>query len=453
MAGGCRPDVPVGGGALGMVEAGHGEVQGIGAEPGEQRQVGPATRAEVARAAGRRGIFRRFARQPAERRARHRGPGGDDAACGAPADRAVAVSDIVQRRGDGVAQIAAMATAGMGLGHGESSSRECQHKPDLPCAAATSQDERIPLSGGARDRSALLPLAAVRLIVGGYALRRWDFPGEAFWPAAERLNYFILFPALLFSNLATAPLDDPGLARQALAVLLGLGVAWLALLLCKRWRGWDAGRFGAIAQGVLRFNTYLGLAAVGSLYGKPGLTLAALMLALMVPTVNVMSVWALTAERGISLRALLLPILKNPLILACLAGALVNLAGVGLPGGSDRLLNLLAVASLPLGLLCVGAALKPQELGGEVAALGWNCAARLLAMPLLAFAIARGLGLPSMESAVLVLFFALPTAPTAYVLTRQLGGDGHLMAGIITLQTLLSGATLVGVLLVLQGSP
>ncbi|HEJ3811929.1 TPA: AEC family transporter [Pseudomonas aeruginosa] len=297
----------------------------------------------------------------------------------------------------------------------------------------------------------LWPLFA--LIVGGYALRRWDFPGEAFWPAAERLNYFILFPAQLFSNLATAPLDDPGLARQALAVLLGLGVAWLALLLCKRWRGWDAGRFGAIAQGVLRFNTYLGLAAVGSLYGKPGLTLAALMLALMVPTVNVMSVWALTAERGISLRALLLPILKNPLILACLAGALVNLAGVGLPGGSDRLLNLLAVASLPLGLLCVGAALKPQELGGEVAALGWNCAARLLAMPLLAFAIARGLGLPSMESAVLVLFFALPTAPTAYVLTRQLGGDGHLMAGIITLQTLLSGATLVGVLLVLQGSP
>lgn len=185
----------------------------------------------------------------------------------------------------------------------------------------------------------LWPLFA--LIVGGYALRRWDFPGEAFWPAAERLNYFILFPALLFSNLATAPLDDPGLARQALAVLLGLGVAWLALLLCKRWRGWDAGRFGAIAQGVLRFNTYLGLAAVGSLYGKPGLTLAALMLALMVPTVNVMSVWALTAERGISLRALLLPILKNPLILACLAGALVNLAGVGLPGGSDRLLNLL----------------------------------------------------------------------------------------------------------------
>ncbi|WP_177343852.1 AEC family transporter [Pseudomonas sp. TCU-HL1] len=295
---------------------------------------------------------------------------------------------------------------------------------------------------------ALWPLFA--LIVGGYLLHRWDFPGEAFWPAAERLNYFILFPALLFSSLATAPLENPALPRLALAVFLGLGVGWTALLLARRRLGWSAARFGAITQGILRFNTYLGLAAIGSLYGKDGLAMAALMLALMVPTVNLMSVWALTAEGGVSLRGLLLPVAKNPLILACLAGALVNLAGFGLPGGTDRLLNLLAVASLPLGLLCVGAALRPQELAGEVPALAWNCALRLLAMPALAFAVARVLGLPAMESSILVLFFALPTAPTAYVLTRQLGGDSHLMAGIITLQTLLAGASLLLVLRVVS---
>src|SRR5690606_28434535 len=144
--------------------------------------------------------------------------------------------------------------------------------------------------------------------------------------------------------------------------MLGLALVWIALLICKRLRAWPAGRFGAIAQGGLRFNTYLGLATVGSLFGQEGLALAALMLALMVPTVNVMSVWALTAERGVSVRSLLLPIFKNPLILACLAGALFNLSGVGMLGGSDRLLGLLAAASLPLGLLCVGAALQPREL-------------------------------------------------------------------------------------------
>lgn len=294
---------------------------------------------------------------------------------------------------------------------------------------------------------ALWPLFA--LIVAGYALRRQGFPSEAFWPGAERLNYFILFPALLFNSLATAPLDNPALAHLAGAVMLGLLLVWIALLVCKRLRTWPAARFGAIAQGSLRFNTYLGLAAVGNLFGQEGLALAALMLALMVPTVNVMSVWALTAERGVSVRSLLLPIFKNPLILACLAGALVNLAGLGLPGGSDRLLGLLAAASLPLGLLCVGAALQPRELSGEVSALGWNSVLRLLAVPLLAYAVARLLALPPMETSVLVLFFALPTAPTAYVLTRQLNGDSHLMAGIITLQTLLATASLPLVLTLL----
>ncbi|MDX5372297.1 MAG: AEC family transporter [Pseudomonadaceae bacterium] len=295
----------------------------------------------------------------------------------------------------------------------------------------------------------LWPLFA--LILGGLALRRWNFPGEAFWPAAERLNYFILFPALLFSSLASAPLDNPALPRLALAVLLGLGGAWLGLLLVRRLRGWPAARFGAFSQGILRFNTYLGLAVVGSLHGQAGLVLAALLLALLVPAVNLLSVWSLTAERGVSARGLLLPVLKNPLILACLGGVAINLAGFGLPGGSDRLLGLLAAASLPLGLLCVGAALRPQELRGEQAALAWNCALRLLAMPALAWLVARLLHLPALESALLVLFFALPTAPTAYVLTRQLGGDGQLMAGLITLQTLLSGASLFTVLALLPG--
>jgi predicted permease len=294
---------------------------------------------------------------------------------------------------------------------------------------------------------ALWPLFA--LIVGGFYLRRWAFPNDAFWPGAERLNYFILFPALLFSSLASAPLDNPALPRLALAVMLALGLAWLALLVLRRLRGWPAGRFGAFTQGALRFNTYLGLAAVGSLFGQAGLTLAALMLALMVPTVNVLSVWSLTAERGVSVRSLLLPIAKNPLILACLGGALVNLSGLGLPGGSERLLGLLAAASLPLGLLCVGAALKPEQLSGEAPALASNSLLRLCAMPLLAWAVAYALQLPAMETSVLVLFFALPTAPTAYVLTRQLGGDSQLMAGIITLQTLLAAISLPLLLAVL----
>jgi predicted permease len=273
-------------------------------------------------------------------------------------------------------------------------------------------------------------------------MQKKGFPGEAFWPMADRLNYFILFPALLFNNLATAPLNDPALPRLALAVLLSLSLLWFVLLTLKRLFHWPVARFGVIAQGTLRFNTYLGLATVGSLFGKTGLGQAALILALMIPTVNVMSVWALTAERGARWRDLLLPVVRNPLILACLAGVLINGLGIGLPFGIDRLTGLLAATSLPLGLFSVGAALNLQQIAREWQAISSITLPRLLICPLLAAGIAYAVVLPFQETFLLVLFFALPTAPTAYALTRQLGGDATLMAGVITLQTLVAAFTL-----------
>lgn len=287
----------------------------------------------------------------------------------------------------------------------------------------------------------LWPLFA--LIVAGQAMRRWDFPGHGFWPGAERINYFLLFPALLFTSLASAPLHDPALPRLLGGVVLVLSICVAGLLAARRLRRWPAARFGVLAQGMLRFNTYLGIAAVSGLYGREGMAIATVVIALLVPMVNVLSVLAFAADHGPRrLDALLLPIATNPLILACVAGVASNLSGIVPGGGVDRLLAFLANTSLPLGLLCVGAALQRNELRGQGTTLFVNSLARLLLVPGVALLAARWLVLPPLETATLVLFFALPTAPTSYILARQLGGDSHLMAGIITLQTLLSALTL-----------
>ena len=292
----------------------------------------------------------------------------------------------------------------------------------------------------------LWPLFA--LILAGYYLKRIGFPGEGFWPGAERFNYFLLFPALLFSSLSAAPLNDPALPRLLAAVLLVVFVCVTGLLVCRRLRKWPASRFGVLLQGVLRFNTYLGLAAVGGLYGREGMQLATVIIALLVPIVNVLSVWALSADEHTSLRSILIPIARNPLILSCLAGAMFNLLGMQLIWGTDRLFTLLANTSLPLGLLSVGAALRPTDLRAQLGALIGNSLTRLLVVPSVALLCARVMSLPSLETAILVLFFALPTAPTSYVLARQLGGDGQLMAAIITFQTLLSAVSLLLVIAV-----
>ena len=290
----------------------------------------------------------------------------------------------------------------------------------------------------------LWPLFA--LIMGGYALRRTGFPNDGFWPGAERLNYFILFPALLFKSLATAPLHNPALPRVALCVALVLGSAWVALLILRRLFDWRPERFGVFVQATLRFNTYIGLATVGSVFGRDGLTLVALLLAITVPAVNILSVYAFTSGGSVSLRSSLLTLLKNPLILACLAGVMANLAGMQLLVGTDNFLALLAAASLPLGLLCVGAALQPHNLRGEKTALLCSSVGRLMLVPAITYLFVSLLKLPGMESGILVLFFSLPSAPTACVLARQLKGDAELMAGVITWQTLLSALTLPMVL-------
>lgn len=76
-------------------------------------------------------------------------------------------------------------------------------------------------------------------------------------------------------------------------------------------------------------------------------------------------------------------------------------------------------------------------------------ALRVLAMPVLAALVGRLFGLSGVEAMVLVIFSAIPTAPTAYVLTRQLNGDGTFMAGLVTLQTLVAVVTIPLVLMLL----
>lgn len=288
--------------------------------------------------------------------------------------------------------------------------------------------------------AALWPVFALILI--GFVLRRLSFPDPAFWPAAEKLNYFLLFPALLVLSLSKAPLDDPAILHLGGAVLATIFIVTAATAIVARLRGWNAARHGPLLQGLIRFNTYLGLAIAGNLGGSEAMARAAVLLAIAVPTVNILSVLALAGGRGVGPRQLIRPLIRNPLIVACAIGIVLSLSGIGMPPYSGELFAFLAQSSLPLGLLCVGAALKPDAARRETVALLANSILRLLAVPALAFAIGTAMGLGRTDMLVLITFTAIPTAATAYVLTTQMKGDGTLMAGITTAQTALAALTL-----------
>ena len=283
------------------------------------------------------------------------------------------------------------------------------------------------------------------LIVLGAVLKRVDWPGDGFWSPAERLTYFILFPALLFRGLATADLRAVPIEPIAGVLVVSALAMVIILLALRRVLITGDAAFTSLVQGAIRFNTYLGVALTAALYGEAGITLAAIYLAVMVPLGNVICVGALaiySVGQKASVTRILLELARNPLVLACAAGIAVNLAGLPVPGWIDAFFRILADAALPLGLLCAGAGLDIRAARAGASVIALACGLKLMVMPALTLGAAELAGLAGLAATVLVLFNALPAAPTAFVLARQMRGDAELMAGILTAQTALAVLTL-----------
>ncbi len=282
---------------------------------------------------------------------------------------------------------------------------------------------------------ALLLLPDFVLILLGWLICRCTALKRPAWEAAERLVYYLLFPALLFLSIVRNPISPASalpLVGSGLAVLL-VGIA-LALSL-GRWKYADPRLHASGAQVAYRFNSYVALALAERLAGGQGLAWIALIMATTVPVANVAAVWPLARQGGQGLGK---ELIRNPLILATVSGLLCNLAGLRLPSLMDTTLARLGSAALPLGLMAVGAGLQLGALreGPRLAAALLMIRHALL--PMFAIALVIWLQLPTLQQAVVVAFAAMPTASSAYVLAVRLGGHGPFTAGLVTVSTLVA---------------
>ncbi|MEN8262974.1 MAG: AEC family transporter [Nitrospirota bacterium] len=291
--------------------------------------------------------------------------------------------------------------------------------------------------------SALIPIFIV--ILSGYAFRKLRFPGDEFWSYAERITYFVLFPALLLQKTATAPLDLRAFIPMATALYAAILAMTGLVFLMRPWRTYGTKAFTSFFQGSIRFNTYVGLSAALALFGDEGLTLAAVAIAVLIPFINVLCVTVLVAfndSKKRNWRAIMSGIIRNPLILSCTAGILLNISGVGLHSTVSDTLSLFGRASLPLGLLALGAGLDIAAARADRKVLAINCTLKLLVLPAIMWTASLVMNIRPLATAVAVLFAALPGSPMSFILAKQLGGDSRLMASILTVQVLVSMFTL-----------
>lgn len=281
----------------------------------------------------------------------------------------------------------------------------------------------------------LLLLPDLALIATGAILVRALRWGDGFWAGLERLVYYVLFPALLFYALARhpiAPREAAPFAAAVLAVLaLGIGLGRLG----GRLFAVAPRRFAGSVQCAFRFNSYIALALSQRLGGDAGVALCAVVVAVAVPLGNLAAVWHLARADG---RGMLRELARNPLILGTLAGLAANLSGWTPPAPVGDYLGRLGAAAITLGLIAVGAGLRPSGAAGDHGFAAWATAVKLVAMPLAALVLARTFELAPLAAQVLVLFAAMPSASASYILATQMGGDGPYTARLITTTTIAS---------------
>ena len=289
----------------------------------------------------------------------------------------------------------------------------------------------------------LLPV--IFLIFLGFVLRRADFPNADFWPSIERLTYFIFYPCLLFGAIAQSNMSAESAGIFAVALLASLLAMAFFLAIVRRLAGWHGPRYTSIYQGSMRWNGFVALAVADAFLGPVGLAMTAIGIAVMVPTLNVLSVYTLTRHAGAepqTIRVVARLLARNPLIIACVAGILTNLAEIPVPGVLSDTMALLADAALAVGLLAVGASLQfaiPRDAYGQ---LGLVTLFKLILMPGFVGLFCFLFGISGVSFAAAMVCASVPTAPSSYILARQLGGDADFMAQAVTASTLAAAVTM-----------
>ena len=286
------------------------------------------------------------------------------------------------------------------------------------------------------------------IIIIGYALHSTAIVGEQVWSAIEHICFYLLFPFLIIRTLSRANLGGVPIFDFMLVLvvaILGMSISLILAYSLVRGRYPASGpSFTSLFQGATRFHGFMALAIIGPLHGDSGIALTALALAIMVPLLNIISVVVLSVygdnSKGSNLFQVLKQIIKNPLIIACAVGLAFN--WVGIPDVIFDTVEIIGNGGLGLALLAVGAGLRLDQAAQEKLLVFIGVFIRLIGMPLIVIGMAWIVGLEGLPRTIAIIAGAVPTASSAYVMARKMGGNAELMSNIVTFQILAAFLTL-----------
>jgi len=286
------------------------------------------------------------------------------------------------------------------------------------------------------------------LVALGFGLMRWGGWPKSVSEAMTRYVFAVALPAMLFrlmSDFSKLPAVD---ARLLIAffgsclIVFGIG----------RLLAWRLFRLDGVAQsvfalgGIFSNNVLLGIPLAKATLGEAALPSVALVLvfnSLILWTLVTVSVeWARHGSFSVAgLAKTVKAVATNPIVASIVSGTLFGLAGLGVPALLDAPLAMLGSSAAPLSLVALGMGLAEYGIRA-----GWQqsaaiCVLKLLVQPFVVWLLALLLGLPRLETQVVVLLAALPVGANVYLMSRQFKTLEGPVAAALVITTALAAAT------------
>ena len=270
------------------------------------------------------------------------------------------------------------------------------------------------------------------------------------WLSDEELNHMnrmvfrVFFCCMMFHSIYTTDLAATFRPNLMLFGACGVLVVFTLLMLIVPKVESDNHRRGVIVQAIFRSNFVLmGVPIVANIFGDENIAVSTMMIAIIVPIYNVLAVFALETFRGgkFALLPILKGIIKNPMILGAIAGALCLIVGIHIPKPVLKPIGQIASATTPVALIILGASFKfgstrqhrPQLIGCIIG--------RLLIVPAVMLSAAVALGFRGIDFVTLIAIFGTPCAVVSYAMAQQMGGDGELAGNCVVYTSALSCLT------------
>ncbi|NLK75195.1 MAG: AEC family transporter [Clostridiales bacterium] len=285
------------------------------------------------------------------------------------------------------------------------------------------------------------------LILFGYLLKRKGIVNEEYIGITTTLVYYFALPARLFRDVSSS--DFYSLINGKF-ILFTVGITvfsfilvWgLAAVFIKEKR-----KISAFVHGVFRSNyVYVGLPLTQNILGTDVIPSTILIITFVIPMYNILAVILLTyydSKRGkISIKKMIVDILKNPMIIAILVALPCSILKVSLPFAITKSLDYIGSIATPLALILIGAGMRFNSFIDNKKYILCASVLKVIIQPLLFIPMAMVLGFNREEIYTIFVMLAVPTAMNSYIMTKQLGGDGELSAGIIVSSVIFSFFTI-----------